>query len=158
MSIFRNYPKTIDALAEMKKNGEAVDSKAKAMGIEIDKISSQLPALTEGSAAYETQWANRQNLMITREIYVKTESDKILRQHAVLTKEIYREIKATVKAVAKAKGFEIVLSEDLSQLTSANSQELNAQIASRKVIYTSDKCDITGLVLVSLKQQYKAGK
>jgi len=156
VEILNNCQKAKDLTAELNKERGRIEKEVEKRTEAIKSIDKELELLTVGSTEYEQRFAERQRLGINREAWLKFEQTKAMRRHQKLTREMYLEVQKAVGAVARGRGFKVVLHQQRGQLRGANAAEMRAEISQRKVVYSDQTVDITAGVLSSLNAAYRA--
>jgi len=155
VDVFNNYQRAKDETAKLNERRQQIKAEMEKRTKAIDTLKAERDSYKEGS---------KKHTEITNQIIWKSLQDKTwlqyqdniaLTNHRDLTKEMYDEIKAMIAAVAQRRGVSVVLQREPETLQSANTAELLRQIQGRKVLYASEKLDITETVLLSLNQAYK---
>jgi len=157
VDVFNNYQRAKDLTAKLNERREAIKAEADKRLKEIENRRLEMEGLKVGSKEHEQRLNEVQRLTIERQAYLQFQDALAMREHRNLTKEMYEEILAMVAAVAKERGYDLVLYRE-SEPLSAEGQEIVRQIQSRKVLYASEKIDLTETVLGRLNQAYKAAK
>jgi len=119
---------------------------------ELDELRKELGEYTAGSEPYEKVLARMEKLTVERNVWLELEKKKAERQRTRLTRQTYERIRAAAAAVARQRGFDIVLSVDRGDLVGESSPELVNDMARRNVLYAAEQVDITEAVLTRLNQ------
>jgi Skp family chaperone for outer membrane proteins len=96
--------------------------------------------------------------------WVRFAADKMDVERSLLMRDLYRSVKAAVKTMAEAEGFDIVIVDDSQGelLTSDEARvsreaQVRQQIAARRVLYTAPSVDVTEQLIVRMNNEFKAG-
>ena len=155
VEILNNCQKAKDLTAGLNKERGRIESEVKKRTEAIDNLNKELKLLTIGSTEFEQRFAENQRLVINREAWLKFEQSKAMRTHQKLTREMYSEVQKAVGAVAKSRGFKVVLYQQRGNLRASTTTEMRTEISQRKVIYSDESIDITTSVLSSLNAAYR---
>lgn len=158
VDVFNNYQRAKDLTSQLNERRDSIKAEADKRAKAIEALRMELEGLKQGSKEFEQRFNEVQRLTIERTAYLQFQDALAMRDHRNLTKEMYEEIMATVGAVAKERGYDIVLARENEPLNLENTQEMLRQIGSRKVLYGATSIDITEPVLGRLNQNYKASK
>lgn len=156
--VFDNYIRSKDLSAEFAGRGETLKAEDAQRLRAIENLQSELAGLMVGSEEYERRLNEAHRLSIDRKAWMEFQSQLAERDRLRLTKEMYDEVIATVDVIAKQRGIEIVIYRKGQEEPAESMAQLLQQVELRKVIYASDKADITDAVLLSLNEAYRAGK
>jgi Skp family chaperone for outer membrane proteins len=96
--------------------------------------------------------------------WVRFAADKMDVERSLLMRDLYRSVKAAVKTMAEAEGYDIVIVDDSQGelLTSDEARvsreaQVRQQIAARRVLYTAPTVDVTEQLIVRMNNEFKAG-
>ena len=157
--LFKEYERAKVTLEQLQAQQKAIEEEKRRRDQEITASRNYLTGghVREGTPAYEEQFEKLQKLAMDAEIYYRTETGRAVRKHQLATREIYSEILKTVGDVAKQRGYDVVIYGDQTgPIQEGSPQEMLMQIQSRRVLYSSDACDITTEVLRRLNAGYRA--
>lgn len=155
--LFKNYQKAIDRTKEMNKQQEAIGAEVTRRQQEIKEIEEELKGgLTPDSDQYVKRLKEKLSKQFELEAWVKYQQAAALVEHRRITRELHAEIIKMVGAVAQARGYQVVLIREPTELTAENTSEMIAQIRNQKVLYYDPGIDITAETLVRLNQAYRA--
>jgi Skp family chaperone for outer membrane proteins len=157
-SILNNYTRVEDLKADMNKKMLDLKKEDDTRTQALDSLTSELGALAKGSKEYQTKRAEIDKQMLEHKVWAEMQQLSLQRQYQELTEEMYRSVLESVKAVALAKGFQLVIYQDEMDLASKNPDELRAKISQRKLLYNDPSLDITNAVLEHLNAQYAKTK
>jgi len=137
-------------------------AKAKAFAMEdkkrlekIRQLKQVLENLNPNSKQYEQTLAELDRLSIERPVLAKLEEKAARRRSRRQTERIYRQILSIVADIAKKRGYDVVISRESVDITSASAAELFDKIALRKCLYYSPRIDLTDEVLRKIDRIYE---
>ncbi|QQE12608.1 OmpH family outer membrane protein [Planctomycetota bacterium] len=116
--------------------------------------------MVEGTSAYDEIRRSAEMKAYNMQAWQQYEQARLQRETLVGSEYIYRKIAAAVDRIATAYGYEIVIAkESLDSLGNyKNQQELQAQMMTRKVLYSADTVDLTTQVITTMNNDYDNAK
>lgn len=154
--ILNNYQKAKDLTADLNRQRDEIMAEARKRRDAIEEIQKELKGLNPDSKEYEQRFLEVQRLRINREAWLKFKTDKAIRDHGRLTREMYADAQKYVAVVAKRRGFKVVLYRRAGRLMGKNPTELLADIARRTLLYSDPAVDVTAEVLSAMNEAYRA--
>ena len=154
--ILNNYQKAKDLTADLNRQRDEIMAEARKRRDAIEEIQKELKGLNPDSKEYEQRFLEVQRLRINREAWLKFKTDKAIRDHGRLTREMYADAQKYVAAVAKRHGFKVVLYGRGGPLMGKNPTELLADLAQRTLLYSDPAVDVTAEVLSAMNEAYRA--
>jgi hypothetical protein len=88
-------------------------------------------------------------------VWLEMEDVRLKSEHMAWLRKIYDDVRAEVAAVAKESGYDLVLTYDELSQDIPDSAALRREIVMKKVIFSSDRIDITDTVLARLNQTFE---
>jgi Skp family chaperone for outer membrane proteins len=157
--ILNNYKRVEDLKAEMNKKMAEMKKEEDAKREGIQTAGTELQALKKGSKDYQDKQANVDRQVMEFQAWGDMQKFILQRQYQELTEEMYNSVLDSVRAVATARGCQLVVYKDDIELgNSKNPDELRAKMSQRKVLYNDPSLDITTAVLTHLNDQYDKTK
>ncbi|MFP4107181.1 MAG: OmpH family outer membrane protein [Phycisphaerae bacterium] len=156
VEVFNNYNRAKDLTQQLNDRREKIKSADSERAKKIERLQLEIEGLKKGGPKYQELMKEIERLSIERQIELQYEDTLALREHHRLTREMYREILGTVEALAKQRGYDIVVTRETEQVETKNTSELVRWIQSRKVIYHNDEVDLTQDVLGQLNRSYRS--
>jgi len=153
--ILNNCRKATDHTADLKKERHAVKEEGDKRTAQIKKLTEELRGIALGSEEYDRRFAEIQRLTFNREAWIKFETDKSMRKHRRLTRQIYSDVQKAIAIVAKRRGFKVVVHQQRGALRATRTSDMLTEISLRTVIYSDQSVDITASVLSALNAAYK---
>ena len=151
-AVFDGYVKrdALNAQLEQKRaEAKAVDD---ARTKKIDTLKKQIEELKEGTREHELRLDQWNKLRIERAVWRKFQEDAFMAEHRRMMEQLYSEILEEVARTGKRTGYDLVLYKETISITSKTTAELYQKIAQRKVLYATEKIDITRQVLSALNR------
>jgi Skp family chaperone for outer membrane proteins len=158
VSVYNNYDRARDLTEEFNRRREEMERQAAQRAQRIEQLSDVLSGLKVGSKTYEEKVQEMMKLRMEGEAWASLKQRMAEREHRQLTQEMYEEIVAVISAVARQRGYDLVLHRDTIPLESRSSGELLNKIAQRKVLYARKAVDITDVVLELVNRRYQQSK
>lgn len=125
---------------------------------ELDTQRNAVKAFAPDSAEFKKQNDAFRRLMVEYQVWKATEQDRVAQGHLRWVNRTYKMVEDEVAAVAKAKGFHLVITREDLDTTITDSKVMLKQIISRKVIYSEPGVELTDEVLTNLNAAFaKAG-
>jgi Skp family chaperone for outer membrane proteins len=154
VKLFSNYERHKDLKQKFADRERANKLEDERRTKQIDSIDKELQGLLAGSKEYEARLAELTRLGIERETWIKYEKARDVRERMRAVEEMHKEILATVAAVAKEQGVQVVFSSDESPFD--QTADIYRQVEARKALYVDPSIDLTDAVLARLNDAYKA--
>lgn len=154
--VFNEYQKAKDLTQKLDRRRQEIQAEGQRRSNEIDSIRMTLEGLRPGSKKYRQEQQRMEKLQIERDVWAKVQKAKVMRDHYLLTKEMYNDILRVIRDVADQHELDLVLYRELGQLEAKNTRELLRELSMRKVLYSKPSVNITDLVLKRLNARYKA--
>lgn len=139
------------------------DEQRRALAAEADKRRESMDQMRRALAAFDPaseDFARREQELVKAEVDFQVwstyEERRLKNNHKNWLMHIYRNTQSVVADVAKSRGFDLVITYDRLADDAPDSTTLRQQILLQKVIYHSDRVDITEDVLKKLNSAYQA--
>ena len=152
--VFLGYGRAADLTAQLETSRQEMAAESQTRKEAAEAMQNELGALKAGSAGYTAKLEQIDQALMEWKVWEEMAKMKLVRRHHALTKEMYNEILAAVRAVAAQQGYALVLTADEVDLTSQSTEQLLAKIAQRKVLYNDSSIDITDAVIQWLNDRY----
>jgi len=153
--VFEEYQLTRDLEAKF-------DEKRRALAEEAERRHTNIEQMRRGLAAFDPaskDFARREKDLIQEEISFEVwstyEEKKLKAAHKAWLLHIYDKTRAVISNIAKERKIDLVLTYDKLAEDAPDSVALRQQILLQKVIYHSDRVDITDEVLDRLNKAYR---
>lgn len=103
--------------------------------------------------------------MLSFQAWAQGATERLDIEQALLLQDLYRAIRIAAEDMAKANGYDLVLTDDSrGELTNdptsnlSNQDQVRQQIAARKILYAGPRIDITNDLIARMNNQYRAGR
>ena len=157
VQILNNCRKAQDLKAKLNDQLKEIEAESEKRSQAIEEIRKELRGLKVGSKEYEDRFREIQRLTINRAAWLEYKNSATERYYCRLTKEMYTEVRKTIAAVAKRRGFSVVLYIQRDPLAANKMRELWGEISRRKILHSGPSVDITDEVLSALNAAHRAG-
>jgi Skp family chaperone for outer membrane proteins len=154
-AVFNKYQRASDLSTQFAERARKLSAEDEQRKAAIQRLEQTLESLRPGSKEHDARLAEMDKLTTERQVWRTQQENQAVREHRRLTEEMYKEVLDAVAAVAKEKGYDLVLCRESVDLASATTAELLNKIAQRKCLYNNPALDVTSAVLDRLNSQYK---
>ncbi|MCB9849734.1 MAG: OmpH family outer membrane protein [Phycisphaerales bacterium] len=153
--IFEDYAMTRDLESMFDQARRDAADEADRRRNSMDQMRRALAAFDPNSADYERRDDELTKAEVEFQIWSKTTEKKLKGDHLRWMQKIYHNTQDVIAAIAKERNIDLVLTYDELADDAPDSVALRQQILLQKVIYHSDRADITNEVLNRLNDAYK---
>lgn len=159
VSIFRDYDKARNIISDLEAKRDSIMQEDQQRQQQMENLRMELESYRPGSQQFIETRNEMERLAVDRKAYLEYQQAVTLREHHERTREIYDEIIRKVRQVAEQSGYDLVLfrSQNVMPPTQSTGQLLE-EIERRQVLYSSDRVDITQVVLDALNAEYAGGR
>jgi len=152
--VFGDYQMTSDLESvfdgEQKKVGEQRDARRK----DLETQRKALEAFVPGTPDHKERYEQMVRADVEFQVWLGMQDRFLKDEHMRRLRQIYEDVRLAVKAVADKRGLELVLTFDQLTTEAPDSVALRQQILLQKVIYFSDRIDVTTEVLQTVNESY----
>lgn len=159
--ILTELAETKEFNAGMKSEGDAIQQQLTARDTKLKDLQAQKESLKTGTP----QWDELNKQLVAqkneRDNWLQNTQMEMGRKLREQAKRIHDKIYAAIAEVAKAKGYDLVVSEQKPEATDQQLEQLNPQqymqyLFAGNILYKNDAIDITQEVIAKLDAAYKA--
>lgn len=158
VTVFNEYEltKTLNQkMSDLEANLRDQDQKK---GAELEAQAKAVQAFDPNSAEYKKQSEALFKLRVEYQVWKGMKQEEVGQKHLLWINATYANVEAEVAAIAKARGFQLVITREDLDTTVTDSKVMLKQIIGRKVIYSDASVDLTKDVLGNLNAAFqKAG-
>lgn len=158
VEVFNNYTRAKDVSATFEKQKKEIKAENDKRVKAVEAAELELEGLRPGSKDYQARYNKVQRLKIQHEAWLMYKEMVGRAEHLQLTKEMYSDILKMIGVVAKDRNVDVVLFSQQPDLPSNTHKEFLTQMSQNKVLYNSDRVDITEEVLGQLNRSYSSKK
>lgn len=158
--VYNSYEKAKTLQTDLDEKLKLIKQEDDSRGAEIKRIEDELKSgqYKDRSAAYEQRFGEFVTKSADHRTWMEVQKAKSQRWHLMMTTEMFNDIKDGIKAVAVERGIDIVLQTHQMNFDSPSVNELFQKAALHKVLYHSDKVDITNDVLSRVNATFKGSR
>jgi len=155
--VLMQYERSISSqkkINDMQRQALAVKQKMR------EQLTNTVKELENDLLAKETRRAKRKEL---REMEIKYEvTNKMLMREledltAMLTNEIYQDLRRTIAEYSQEHGFDLILKDDEQRKEDKSIEEISTEIRIRGILYYAPSVDITEVIITRLNDHYRKG-
>ncbi len=154
--VFEDYDMTRDLETVFDQARQALSDEADSRRGNIDQMRRGLAAFDPESDDYKRREQELIRAEAEFQVWSNIKERQLKADHKKWLLQIYRDTQSTVAAIATDRSIDLVLTFDKLTEDAPDSTALRQQILLQKVIYHSDRMDITDDVLKKLNDAYKA--
>ncbi|MAA53149.1 MAG: hypothetical protein CMJ41_09085 [Phycisphaerae bacterium] len=125
---------------------------------ELEGLEADLEDYPESSDKFKQAMKRYQMAAIELQGYVQFQQQKQKRYNDDKIFELYDKIKMSAKALADAEGYDIILVDDSIVAIPENSENILAQISSRRVLFARGEMDVTDRLIEVMNSEYQKSK
>lgn len=157
-AIFKEYQKSKDLTREDEEKRIALEEENNTRTKAIQKLENRLTKLNADSKEYDDCLNEMTKLSLDRKSWSDLQGELLLRTTYRRTEDLYKEILAMVKTIAREKGLDLVLFKEGEDTKARNLNEMLQTMSTRKVLYSSANVEITEEILTRLNERYSGAK
>jgi Skp family chaperone for outer membrane proteins len=162
VQVFQKMAETQDLKEKMKAEEAARKTTGDEKSLKIRKLQEELQQLKPDSPAYSDKMKELRAAQIEASVWDKITSADAEGRENEQSLALFRKIESAVAEIAKAKGIDVVISDNVGALpenvTGATKQQFTQFMSQKTVWYSSPAVDLTNDVLAKLDADYKAAK
>ena len=122
---------------------------------ELKQLQKDLEVLQPGGAAFRQKQERLQLLAFELKAWREFQQQRIVHEQALRKEQLYRKIMAAVGAFAEDIGYDLVLYQEREiNFRGANSGQVDALIALRKVLWVKKELDITDAIVAKMNNDF----
>ncbi len=142
--VFNGLTANKNADASLKATAEALTAEGNKKAETIKQMEADLADLAEGSARYRELQDSALLEAQKYRAYVEFSRAKIDAERARTIKRIYVDIRTAAQEMGVSNGYDLVLVNDsLAEIPPGTEEEMNRQISARRILFASERIDIT---------------
>ncbi|HUU85263.1 MAG TPA: OmpH family outer membrane protein [Phycisphaerae bacterium] len=152
--VFDGYRMTKDLEQQFDDRRRAIGTEAENRRYAVEKQITALQAFDPSSADYAQRRDELRRMEFEFKVWVSMEEQRLKDEHMAWLRRIYDDVREVVADIARARGFDLILTYDELSPDVPDSLALRREILLKKVLYFSDRVDLTAEVLRSLNERY----
>lgn len=153
---FNEFQRQKDLDDELKQIRERLELENQTRQQKIDAVRATIDAMDPADPNYGTKLREYQQLQIDYKVWFETNQASIAREVAVWTSKIYIEISKAVGEIASQQGIDVVAYREEFQAPGLDPDGVRTSIRQRKVVWSSEACDLTMQVVEKINTAYRA--
>lgn len=153
---FNELQRQKDLDDELKQIRERLELENQTRQQKIDAVRATVDAMDPADPNYGAKLRELQQLQIDYKVWFESMQAGIAREVAVWTSKIYVEISKSVGEIAAQQGVDVVTYREEFQPPGLDPDGVRNAIRQRKVVWSSDACDLTMQVVEKLNTAYRS--
>ena len=137
------------------KRGDQMQDEIKRRQDELESLEADLEDYPQGSAKFKEAMKRYQMAAIELQGYVQFQQRKHQRFNDETIFDLYDKIKLAARTLADEHGYDIILVNDSVVEIPENSENILAQISSRRVLFARQQMDVTDQLIESMNSTYQ---
>jgi len=137
------------------KRGDQMQDEIKRRQGELESLEADLEDYPQGSAKFKEAMKRYQMAAIELQGYVQFQQRKHQRFNDETIFDLYDKIKLAARTLADEHGYDIILVNDSVVEIPENSENILAQISSRRVLFARQQMDVTDQLIESMNSTYQ---
>lgn len=137
------------------KRGDKMQDEIKRRQDELESLEADLEDYPQGSAKFKEAMKRYQMAAIELQGYVQFQQRKHQRFNDKTIFDLYDKIKLAARTLADEHGYDIILVNDSVVEIPENSENILAQISSRRVLFARQQMDVTDQLIESMNSTYQ---
>lgn len=156
--VFNNLSERRSVEADIQSEIEALQQEQQDRRSEIEDLEEDYSILADGSDAAQQAREELEKKLVEYEVWQQVSSRKMESERAVRISSIYRKMMAAIENIADREGYDMVMfKDDIPEFRGAeNQQQIAAMIQSRKLLYSSERLDISDQVLQRMNNEFES--
>ena len=152
--IFRSMDEQSGVNAELTQQAERLQREEQEKVSAVKSRQADADLLSKESDAYRQALGDIERMTIELQVWRQFMQRKLEQERTLRVQDLYNKILGGIDRLAQREGYDLVLQKDTQDFRPENQQQLTAMILGRKVLYASDKLDITDAVTQMLNNEF----
>ena len=141
--------------ADVTRERERLQQEAEQRRQEIQQLRNDLDVLKPGTETFENKQADLQKTAIELNVWTQYQQQRVNRETGLMIEDLYRKCLDAIGEAAGDMGCDAVFFKEASpDFSYENPQQLSTQIQVRKLLWSSDRIDITDAVAQRMNNAY----
>lgn len=153
--VFDGYRMTKDLEQRFDDRRRVIGDQAESRRYAVEKQLAALQAFDPASRDYAERREELYRMEFEFKVWLSMEEQRLKDEHMAWLRNIYDHVRQAVADVAESRGIDLVLTYDELSPDVPDSLSLRREILLKKVLYFSDRVDLTAQVLEGLNQTYE---
>jgi Skp family chaperone for outer membrane proteins len=117
-----------------------------------------MESFTPGTPRYNEERRKFRDMVFNYQVWEATEQDMLKQEHLMWVNRTYELVTGEIAEVARARGYDLVVTQEELDPNTPDAKALQMQILNRKTVYANPEVNLTGAVLKNLNEKFaKAG-
>lgn len=156
--VFEGLDERLIRQDELKAYIEQQNSRLKQIGSRLEQATADLELLVVGTPERRRKSEEVVRMRVDLEVEGRFSEQLVDRRKAEVFAELFTKVEAASGVVARAQGFDLILSDDRSAAVPSNSEaETQAVMRNRRVLYAGPTVDLTDAVIRHMNNAWNAG-
>jgi Skp family chaperone for outer membrane proteins len=153
--VFDGYKMTKDLEQQFDERRRAIGEQAEDRRYAVEKQVAALQAFDPASKDFAERREELRRMEFEFKVWVSMEEQRLKDEHMAWLRRIYDDVRQAVADVSGARGVDLVLTYDELSPDVPDSLTLRREILLKKVLFFSDRIDLTDEVLGTLNESYE---
>lgn len=153
--VFDGYRMTKDLEQRFDDRRRVIGDQAESRRYAVEKQLTALQAFDPASRDYAERRNELYRMEFEFKVWLSMEEQRLKDEHMAWLRSIYDDVRQAVAGVAESRGIDLVLTYDELSPDVPDSLALRREILLKKVLYFSDRVDLTAQVLEGLNENYE---
>ena len=157
--VLQNLKQRTSAEAELAEQRERLTQEQNQRRQNIQSLQQDLQVLAAGTEGYEQKRQEAEKAVLDLEVWSRFEQQRLNRDQAVQMESMYRKMLDVISRMSEESGVDLVLFKEAEpSFENVQPQQLGGAISIRKVLYASDKLDLTNGVIQRMNNEFDANR
>ncbi|MEM6332466.1 MAG: OmpH family outer membrane protein [Planctomycetota bacterium] len=145
--------------AEQAAEGQTLNQELERRRTAARALQADLELLTPGTDRHTQAEAELRQAAIELSVWQQFEQERIARQSLAALERTYRDISETIARIAQEQGIDaVLLDQPIDDLRAENRQQFVAQVSDRKLLFASERIDLTDTVIRRMNNEFDAAR
>ncbi len=156
--VFEGLDERLVRQDDLKAYIEQQNSRLKQIGSRLEQATADLELLVAGTPERRRKSEEAVRLRVDLEVEGRFSEQLVDRRKAEVFAELFKKVEAASGVVARAQGFDLIISDDRSSAVPSNSEaETQAVMRNRRILYAGPTVDLTDAVIRHMNNIWNAG-
>lgn len=143
--------------AALEKLAQEMQAEQSAKRDELTQLQAELDNFNPGSPAHRALMSKIEEKVVLFQVTVEYDRQKIEARRADYIRQLYQEIKSTLRTLSEENSWDIVFLDDsIPPLEFSDPQRTMQQISARRMLYCNSSLDVTALLVARMNANFAA--
>lgn len=152
--VFKSLDERSAIDAELTQQAERLQKEEQDRVTAIKAKQADADILSKESDAFQQAINDIERMTIELQAWRQLKQRRLEQERTLRVQDLYNKVLSGVERLAQREGYDMVLQKDTQDFRPENQQQLTAMILGRKVLYVSDKLEISDAVTQMLNNEY----